>query len=59
LVSFEYIKDEDGRHLPCGTLIAEIAGTASILIAAELMITNEFEKDSIWQYYRRPPTEVV
>jgi alanine dehydrogenase len=26
------------------TIVSEIAGTASILIAAELMITNEFGK---------------
>jgi alanine dehydrogenase len=32
------------RQLSRCTIVSEIAGTASILIAAELMITNEFGK---------------
>jgi alanine dehydrogenase len=42
-LAFEYIKDEDGSY-PAVRSSSEIAGTASILIAAELMITNEFGK---------------
>lgn len=42
-LAFEYIKDEDGSY-PAVKSLSEIAGTASILIAAELMINNEFGK---------------
>ncbi|MDO5656407.1 MAG: alanine dehydrogenase [Flavobacteriaceae bacterium] len=35
-IGFEYLQDEHG-HLPLVRLISEIAGTASILIAAELL----------------------
>ena len=40
-LALEYIKDEDGSY-PAVKSLSEIAGTASILIAAELMINNEF-----------------
>ena len=42
-LAFEYIKDEDGSY-PAVKSLSEIAGTASILIAAELMINNSFVK---------------
>jgi alanine dehydrogenase len=42
-LAFEYIKDEDGSY-PAVKSLSEIAGTASILIASELMITTEFGK---------------
>ncbi|MFA9290529.1 MAG: alanine dehydrogenase [Solirubrobacteraceae bacterium] len=38
-IGFEYIKDEMG-HLTVSNLISEIAGTASILIASELLFTH-------------------
>lgn len=38
--AFEFIKDDDGSY-PAVKSLSEIAGTASILIAAELMINNE------------------
>jgi alanine dehydrogenase len=38
-LAFEYIKDEDGSF-PAVKSLSEIAGTASILVAAELMTTN-------------------
>jgi len=40
-IAFEFIKDEDGSY-PAVKSLSEIAGTASILIAAELMISNQF-----------------
>jgi alanine dehydrogenase len=40
-LAFEYIKMKTATRC---TIVSEIAGTASILIAAELMITNEFGK---------------
>lgn len=42
-LAFEYIKDEDGSY-PAVKSLSEIAGTASILIAAELMINDQFGK---------------
>jgi alanine dehydrogenase len=42
-LAFEYIKDEDGSY-PAVKSLSEIAGTASVLVAAELMINNEFGK---------------
>ncbi|MBC5839694.1 alanine dehydrogenase [Flavobacterium muglaense] len=58
-LAFEYIKDEDGSY-PAVRSSSEIAGTASILIAAELMITNEFGKGLLFGNITGvPPTEVV
>lgn len=58
-IAFEYIKDEDGTY-PAVKSLSEIAGTASILIAAELMITNEFGKGLLFGNITGvPPTEVV
>jgi alanine dehydrogenase len=58
-LAFEYIKDEDGSY-PAVKALSEIAGTASILIASELMITNEFGKGLLFGNITGvPPTEVV
>lgn len=58
-IAFEYIKDEDGSY-PAVKSLSEIAGTASILIAAELMITNDFGKGLLFGNITGvPPTDVV
>tara|TARA_R110000868_G_scaffold194459_2_gene439879 strand:- start:3531 stop:4730 length:1200 start_codon:yes stop_codon:yes gene_type:complete len=58
-LAFEYIKDQDGSY-PAVRSSSEIAGTASILIAAELMITNEFGKGLLFGNITGvAPTEVV
>ncbi|WP_348812566.1 alanine dehydrogenase [Flavobacterium maritimum] len=58
-LAFEYIKDEDGSY-PAVKSLSEIAGTASILIAAELMIANEFGKGLLFGNITGvPPTDVV
>lgn len=58
-LAFEYIKDEDGSY-PAVKSLSEIAGTASVLIASELMITNEFGKGLLFGNITGvPPTDVV
>jgi alanine dehydrogenase len=58
-LAFEYIKDEDGTY-PAVKSLSEIAGTASILIAAELMIANQFGKGLLFGNITGvPPTDVV
>ncbi len=58
-LAFEYIKDEDGSY-PAVKTLSEIAGTASILIAAELMINNQFGKGLLFGNITGvPPTDVV
>ena len=58
-LAFEYIKDEDGS-LPMVKSLSEIAGTASILIAAELMINNEYGKGLLFGNITGvPPSDVV
>ena len=58
-LAFEYIKDEDGSY-PAVKSLSEIAGTASILIASDLMITTEFGKGLLFGNITGvPPTEVV
>ena len=58
-LAFEYLKDEDGSY-PAVRSLSEIAGTASILIAAELMITNEFGKGLLFGNITGvAPTDVV
>jgi alanine dehydrogenase len=58
-LAFEYIKDEDGTY-PAVKSLSEIAGTASILIAAELMITNDLGKGLLFGNITGvPPTDVV
>ena len=58
-LAFEYIKDEDGSY-PAVKSLSEIAGTASVLIAAELMINNQFGKGLLFGNITGvPPTDVV
>ncbi len=58
-LAFEYIEDEDGSF-PAVKSLSEIAGTASILVAAELMIHNEIGKGLLFGNITGvPPTEVV
>ena len=58
-LAFEFIKDEDGSY-PAVKSLSEIAGTASILIAAELMINNQIGKGLLFGNITGvPPTEVV
>ena len=58
-LAFEYIKDEDGSY-PAVKCLSEIAGTASILIAAEFMSSNQFGKGLLFGNITGvAPTEVV
>lgn len=58
-LAFEYIKDTDGSY-PAVKTLSEIAGTASVLIASELMINNEFGKGLLFGNITGvSPTEVV
>lgn len=58
-LAFEYIKDVDGSY-PAVKTLSELAGTASVLIAAELMINSEFGKGLLFGNITGvPPTDVV
>lgn len=58
-LAFEFIKDDDGSY-PAVKSLSEIAGTGSVLIAAELMINNQFGKGLLFGNITGvPPTEVV
>jgi alanine dehydrogenase len=58
-LAFEFIKDDDGSF-PAVKSLSEIAGTASILVAAELMINNQLGKGLLFGNITGvPPTEVV
>lgn len=58
-LGFEYIKDQDGTY-PAVKSLSEIAGTASVLIAAELMINNDDGKGLLFgNIIGVPPTDVV
>lgn len=58
-LAFEFIKDDDGTY-PAVKSLSEIAGTASILIAAELMINSQCGKGLLFGNITGvPPTEVV
>jgi alanine dehydrogenase len=58
-LAFEYIKDEDGSF-PAVKSLSEIAGTASVLVAAELMTANKFGNGLLFGNISGvPPTEVV
>ena len=58
-LAYEFIKDEDGSY-PAVKSLSEIAGTASILIAAELMINENIGKGLLLGNITGvPPTEVV
>jgi alanine dehydrogenase len=57
--AFEFIKDDDGSY-PAVKSLSEIAGTASVLIAAELMINNQFGKGLLFGNITGvAPTDVV
>lgn len=57
--AFEFIKDDDGYY-PAVKSLSEIAGTASVLIAAELMINNQFGKGLLFGNITGvAPTDVV
>lgn len=58
-LAFEFIKDNDGTF-PAVKSLSEIAGTASILIASELMINSQCGKGLLFGNITGvPPTEVV
>ena len=58
-LAFEFIKDDDGSYSAVKSL-SEIAGTASILVAAELMINNHLGKGLLFGNITGvPPTDVV
>lgn len=58
-LAFEYIKDEDGTY-PAVKSLSEIAGTASVLIASELMVHAQNGKGLLFGNITGvPPTEVV
>jgi alanine dehydrogenase len=58
-LAFEFIKDDDGSY-PAVKSLSEIAGTASILVASELMINNQLGKGLLFGNITGvPPTEVV
>ena len=58
-LAFEYIKDEDGSF-PAVKLLSEIAGTASVLVAAELLTASQFGNGLLFGNITGvPPTEVV
>lgn len=58
-LAFEFIKDDDGTY-PAVKSLSEIAGTASILVAAELMISNKSGKGLLFGNITGvPPTDVV
>lgn len=58
-LAFEFIKDTDGSY-PAVKSLSEIAGTASVLIAAELMISQKLGKGLLFGNITGvPPTEVV
>jgi len=58
-LAFEFIRDEDGSY-PAVKSLSEIAGTASVLIAAELMISQKLGKGLLFGNITGvPPTEVV
>lgn len=58
-LAFEYIRDNDGSF-PAVKALSEIAGTASVLIAAELMISNNNGKGLLFGNITGvAPTEVV
>lgn len=58
-LAFEFIKDDDGSY-PAVKSLSEIAGTGSILIAAELMINDTVGKGLLFGNITGvPPTEVV
>ncbi len=58
-LAFEFIKDKDGSY-PAVKALSEIAGTASVLIAAELMVSGKESNGLLFGNISGvPPLEVV
>ncbi len=58
-IAFEYIRDEDGKY-PAVRSLSEIAGTASVLIAAEIMAATNLGNGLMFGNISGvPPVEVV
>ncbi|SFR46484.1 alanine dehydrogenase [Robiginitalea myxolifaciens] len=57
-VAFEYIRDDDGKY-PAVRSLSEIAGTASVLIASEIMAADEGNGLMFGNISGVPPVEVV
>ncbi len=58
-LAFEFIKDEDGSY-PAVKSLSEIAGTASVLIASELMVDSQTGNGVLFGNISGvPPVEVV
>nr|MCH9659868.1 alanine dehydrogenase [Bacteroidota bacterium] len=58
-LAFEFIKDEDGSY-PAVKSLSEIAGTASVLIASELMVSDDHGTGLLFGNISGvPPVEVV
>ncbi|MEZ4857797.1 MAG: alanine dehydrogenase [Flavobacteriaceae bacterium] len=58
-LAFEFIKDEDGSY-PAVKALSEIAGTASVLIAAELMANGRISNGLLFGNISGvPPLEIV
>ncbi|MDC8004031.1 alanine dehydrogenase [Aureisphaera galaxeae] len=58
-LAFEFIKDEDGSY-PAVKALSEIAGTASVLIASELMVNSNTGNGLLFGNISGvPPVEVV
>jgi alanine dehydrogenase len=59
-LAFEFIKDEEGHSYPMVKALSEIAGTASVLIAAELMVNAKKGNGLLFGNISGvPPVEVV
>lgn len=57
-IAFEFIRDDEGKY-PAVRALSEIAGTASVLIAAEIMAAREGNGLMFGNISGVPPTEVV
>ena len=57
-IAFEYIRDDEGKY-PAVRALSEIAGTASVLIAAEIMAAQEGNGLMFGNISGVPPVEVV
>ena len=57
-IAFEYIRDDEGKY-PAVRALSEIAGTSSVLIAAEIMAAQEGNGLMFGNISGVPPVEVV
>jgi len=57
-IAFEYIRDDEGKY-PAVRALSEIAGTSSVLIAAEIMAAREGNGLMFGNISGVPPVEVV